>query len=332
MKTKIKYISLLLILSIGIWITPQKSSAQVSVSFQVFYDDLSPYGTWVDYANYGYVWIPDVDPGFSPYSTNGYWVYTDEGWTWVSDYAWGWAPFHYGRWYIDAIYGPIWIPDYEWGPGWVTWRRSDDYYGWAPMGPDNGYAAPDNQWVFVENQNFGSTTINNYYVNSSNNITIINNSTAISNTWTDKASGVKYKAGPDKAEVEKHTGKTITSVAIIESTKPGQNLINDQLEIYKPQVQKNSTTGIKPAPAKVASLKDVKTKSEKAIVTPTQKVNQETKQAPIQTQQTVKPDKQTPTETQQTVKPKKQIPTQSKKSNTVKAVKQLKVNKSEKSK
>ena len=28
-------------------------------------------------------------PGFTPYSTNGYWVFTNEGWTWVSDYSWG---------------------------------------------------------------------------------------------------------------------------------------------------------------------------------------------------------------------------------------------------
>ncbi|HET6724229.1 MAG TPA: hypothetical protein VFH07_15825, partial [Chitinophagaceae bacterium] len=38
-----------------------KSSAQVSVnvSFQTFYDDLSPYGQWIDYPQYGYVWSPD---------------------------------------------------------------------------------------------------------------------------------------------------------------------------------------------------------------------------------------------------------------------------------
>ena len=127
------------------------------LAIQVFYDDLSPYGTWVDNPNYGYVWLPDVDAGFTPYATNGYWVFTDEGWTWVSNYPWGWAPFHYGRWYTDAIYGPIWIPDNEWGPGWVSWRRSEDYYGWAPMGPGvsismaygNGYNPPHNQWTIM---------------------------------------------------------------------------------------------------------------------------------------------------------------------------------------
>lgn len=72
----------------------QISAQQNNVSFQVFYDALSPYGQWVDYQNYGYVWIPDVSPEFAPYSSDGYWILTDYGWTWVSDYEWGWAPFH----------------------------------------------------------------------------------------------------------------------------------------------------------------------------------------------------------------------------------------------
>jgi hypothetical protein len=90
MKTKKLFLLILIIFCIGTWVTPQKVSAQGgSVNFQVFYDNLSPYGTWVNNPEYGYVWIPNVAPGFSPYSTNGYWVFTDEGWTWVSNYPWG---------------------------------------------------------------------------------------------------------------------------------------------------------------------------------------------------------------------------------------------------
>ena len=33
--------------------------------------------------------MPNVDAGFSPYRTNGHWVYTEVGWTWFSDYFWG---------------------------------------------------------------------------------------------------------------------------------------------------------------------------------------------------------------------------------------------------
>src|SRR5580693_9341748 len=74
------------------------------VSYQSFYDELSPYGNWIDYPGYGYVWMPNVGPEFKPYSSNGHWVFTDAGWTWASDYDWGWATFHYGRWFYDNAY------------------------------------------------------------------------------------------------------------------------------------------------------------------------------------------------------------------------------------
>src|ERR1017187_5993868 len=60
-------------------------------TYQSFYDQLSPYGSWINYPGYGYVWVPNnMDPSFSPYLTNGHWVYTDMGWAWVSDFDWGW--------------------------------------------------------------------------------------------------------------------------------------------------------------------------------------------------------------------------------------------------
>src|SRR5436305_14078333 len=70
----------------------------LSIRAQVFYDNLSPYGQWVEHPTHGYVWLPYAEAGFTPYSTNGHWVYTEYGWTWASNYDWGWALFHYGRW------------------------------------------------------------------------------------------------------------------------------------------------------------------------------------------------------------------------------------------
>jgi hypothetical protein len=315
MKTKVKILPLLFMLCISTWITPQKASAQGgSVNYQVFYNDLSPYGTWVDNAEYGYVWVPNVERGFRPYATNGHWVYTDEGWTWVSNYSWGWAPFHYGRWYTDATYGPIWVPGNEWGPGWVTWRRSEGYYGWAPIGPGvslsvaygRDYHVSDNQWTCVRDRDFGRSDINNYYVNSSNNVTIIRNSTVINNTYVNKTHNVTYNAGPQRTEVEKQSGRKFTPVAIKESSKPGQSLNNNQLQIYRPQVQKNVATGPKPVPAKVESLKNVKPAAQKTAVTPAQKANQPTKQQPSQPQHTAQPAKQQPLQPQHTAQPAKQ--------------------------
>ncbi len=155
---------------------PQQASApppNPEVSYQSFYDQLSPYGQWVDDPNYGFVWMPDVGPDFKPYATNGHWVYTDEGWTWASNYSWGWAAFHYGRWFFQDGYGWMWIPGHEWAPAWVSWRNSPEYYGWAPLGPNisinvsfgGGYNPPPHYWNFVPHQYVTSPQVNNYYVN-----------------------------------------------------------------------------------------------------------------------------------------------------------------------
>jgi len=58
------------------------SQPGASVSFQTFYDELSPYGQWINYQDYGRVWIPDVEEGFQPYGTRGHWVVTEYGNTW----------------------------------------------------------------------------------------------------------------------------------------------------------------------------------------------------------------------------------------------------------
>ena len=105
---------LALILVLGSF-SPNNASAQYydgyddrdrDLTYQDFYDELSPYGHWVEYPGQGYVWVPDAESDFQPYSSNGHWVWTDDyEWMWVSDYDWGWAPFHYGRWDHDDYYG-----------------------------------------------------------------------------------------------------------------------------------------------------------------------------------------------------------------------------------
>ena len=317
MKTRTKIIASVLLLCSVAWMIPEKAPAQGgSVSFQVFYNELSPYGTWVVNPDYGYVWVPDVAPGFTPYSTNGYWVFTDEGWTWVSNYAWGWAPFHYGRWYNDQNWGPIWVPDNEWGPGWVTWRMSAGYYGWAPMGPGisismtlgGGYDIPYNQWTFVRDRDFGRRNITNYYVNSNNNITIINNSTIINNTRVNKSRNVTYNAGPARAEVEKHSGKKFEPVVIQERNKPGQTMNQNNLQIYRPQVQKNVPNGQKPAPARVSDIKDVKSPAQRGSANHPPTTDPVEKHQPLPPQRTTEPLKQQPLQQQHQAQPVKQQP------------------------
>src|SRR6185503_1939233 len=109
----------------------------VDVSFDFFYNNMSG-GSWIEVADYGYCWQPDVAVSSSrwrPY-TDGYWAYSDVGWTWVSYEDFGWATYHYGRWVRLEDYGWCWVPGYEWGPAWVSWRTGGNYVGWAPLPPE----------------------------------------------------------------------------------------------------------------------------------------------------------------------------------------------------
>lgn len=245
----------------------EKAEAQGGyVSFQVFYDNLSPYGQWVDYPNAGYVWVPNVDAGFSPYGSNGHWVMTEYGWTWMSGYPWGWAPFHYGRWNFDPYYGWVWCPDNVWGPAWVSWRRSEGYYGWAPMRPGitleisfgRDYREDDERYVFVRDRDFDREDVYNRYEPRTNNTTIIRNTTIINNTYVDNSRHVTYVAGPERDDVQKRTGKAVQPVKVRDSDKPGENVNKKELAIYRPQVQRITESSDRPAPKSVAAPKDIK--------------------------------------------------------------------------
>jgi hypothetical protein len=243
------------------------------VSYQNFYDALSPYGEWINNPEYGYVWMPNAGPDFRPYATNGNWVYTDEGWTWASDYSWGWAPFHYGRWFYEDGYGWMWMPGNEWAPAWVSWRSSPDYYGWAPLGPSvsmtvadgGGYNPPPHYWCFVPHQYVTSPHINNYYVSEQQNVTIINNTTVIRNTTIIKNTyNNNYAGGPDPGEVSRVTGTPLRPVPLRESNAPGGNGNGGALAIYRPKInaaQAGGGTGgssFHPAPAHVQTLTNVR--------------------------------------------------------------------------
>jgi hypothetical protein len=271
MKT-IRKAAILWILLIGmIGVAPQETTAQVSVSFQLFYDNLSPHGYWIDNPRYGYVWVPNVSRGFVPYRTNGYWVYTEAGWTWASNYSWGWAPFHYGRWYYDSYYGWVWVPDTYWGPAWVTWRYFDGYYGWAAIGPgisvslaySNSYHVPSSHWVFVRESDFGRRNISNYYVSSANNRTYVNKAKVINNIHTDKSTKVRYHAGPSRADVQKRSKADFAQVNLKERSRPGQSVSGNEMQLYKPRVERGGGRGNKPAPAIVTRKNEVKSVNDK---------------------------------------------------------------------
>jgi hypothetical protein len=123
---------------------------------------LSQYGRFVQHQKYGEVWVPTVTPqGWHPYPPCN-WVNSKQyGWYYDDKTPWGQIVHHYGRWAYDAQLGWIWTPGSEFSPGWVVWRTSPEWVGWAPMMPDQDVqkiSASDfnnaGYWIFVETKKF----------------------------------------------------------------------------------------------------------------------------------------------------------------------------------
>jgi hypothetical protein len=123
---------------------------------------LAQYGTFTHHEKYGEVWVPTVTPqGWHPYPACQ-WVYTkDVGWYFNDNTPWGSIVHHYGRWSHDEQTGWFWVPDEDWSPGWVVWRKSAQWIGWAPMPPEQDIQLissaefnNDKLWLFMEAQKF----------------------------------------------------------------------------------------------------------------------------------------------------------------------------------
>jgi len=203
-------------------------SAGASVSFEFFYENLNPYGEWIDTDDYGPCWRPSgMDAEWAPY-TDGYWAYTDAGWTWVSYEDFGSVTYHYGRWVRIDGYGWIWKPDYEWAPAWVSWRYSDDYVGWAPLPPearwdiglgisfsiDRDCDIGPGYYSFCETRHFGSPVLRNVLVRRSENVRIIHKTVNITNISYDRDKRVIHNGGPDYRRISDRSQRRIETLRL----------------------------------------------------------------------------------------------------------------------
>ncbi len=176
--------------------TSAKDSSDDS-SYATFYRRLDPYGDWMETTDYGYVFQPRVatqSRDWRPY-TEGHWVYTDAGWTWISDEKFGWATYHYGRWTRLRGIGWVWVPGERWAPAWVSWRKGNDFVGWAPLPPDarsdrqtgignwadTYYDIGPEQYAFVPANEFGGSESARVVVPTERNVTIINQTINVTN-------------------------------------------------------------------------------------------------------------------------------------------------------
>jgi hypothetical protein len=150
-----------------------RSSEYLPAELDPYAGELERNGSWRFEASVGYVWVPRVAAGWSPYA-NGHWSWTPYGWTWVPYETWGWAPFHYGRWGFSVGFGWYWAPGRVWGPGWVSWGVGGGYVGWCPLGwrdrpvhpwggRSRGHAVPRHAghggWSVVREGDFGGRDV-----------------------------------------------------------------------------------------------------------------------------------------------------------------------------
>lgn len=211
-----------------------------------FYNNLAPYGQWVQTPEYGTVWIPNVEPGFQPYATNGHWIVTEYGNTWVSDYAWGWAPFHYGRWFVDRYNRWGWVPGYDWGPAWVSWRSGGGYYGWAPLGPglniNLNVNIPPSWWVFVPQVYITSPRLYSYCVPRPRAYGIYQNTIIINNVY--RVNNRAYAFGPRREEIEYVTRQRVPVYRIDNAGAPGRTVFRDNSAgFYRPDLGRGGDGG-----------------------------------------------------------------------------------------
>ena len=226
---------------------PQQYGRNEDTSY--FYDRLSPYGNWVDYSSYGYVWTPrHMGYRWRPYS-DGHWVWTDYGWTWIANEEWGDIPFHYGRWGWDNDMGWFWVPGTVWGPAWVTWRSNDQYMGWAPFPPGVEFRAgmnfaslsidiPLNFWVFIQGPHFQDRDLNPYVLPFERNQTIVN-FTSMHNNIYSRGDRI-INEGIRQDDVRRITGRAVPTYRLQDAQQPGRTkVVGQEVQMFRPAIRQN---------------------------------------------------------------------------------------------
>ncbi|MDP4176302.1 MAG: hypothetical protein Q8933_20140 [Bacteroidota bacterium] len=230
------------------------------VTFDYFYQTLSPYGEWIELDRGLYAWHPyGISNRWEPY-TEGRWVWSDYGWYWDSYEPYGWAVYHYGRWFYDDYYGWIWTPDYDWGPAWVEWRYSDEYVGWAPLPPYAVYRPgsgiiftvdwhfPVERWNYVPCVHFYDYDVNHYLLPERVKYRV--HTVTRYRTDYDYREGRIINRGIDRNIVERRTGREIVQRNIQETSRlrdfESSRRDRDRIEVYRPNRQEVNKVRVEP--------------------------------------------------------------------------------------
>jgi len=287
-----------------------RSARARDVSFDFFFNSLSPHGEWLEVGDYGYCWRPSgVDEDWAPYS-DGYWAYTDAGWTWVSYEDFGGIVYHYGRWARVEDEGWVWVPDYEWGPAWVSWRRNDDYVGWAPLPAevrfrrdrgisvwvDNSYDIGPASYNFCRMNDFGAPVLRPLIVQRTENVVIIGNTVNITNISYNEDAGCAFNGGLEYAFVNRFAHRPIPALKLVRNTNitvVNNTIVNNNVNITNiNSVQRGNQltviapTVIRPQPAQITAI--VQPRLARVIPQAKVKVNKGWNAVPVDQRETMK--------------------------------------------
>ncbi len=208
-------------------VAPQVSAPR---DHSLFYEQLAPYGRWMDVSGYGYCWRPTLTTArWKPY-VDGCWVWSSMGWTWQSNEPFGWATYHYGRWVNLSRHGWVWVPGSEWAPAWVSWRQSRDHVGWAPLPPDRGsisgvyrdcdtqYNLGPSSYTFITTNHFVQPSYTTYCAPVMQNTTIFQSSvnvTQIVRCDDQPRRGMfQHHGGPPRAQMERDCARPVPQIEV----------------------------------------------------------------------------------------------------------------------
>ncbi len=262
MRTSVVRGALVLVLALGVCSISACATVRAD-DVSMFYDQLSPYGQWVDVDPYGLCWVPaDVDAGWRPY-TNGYWDWTDDGWCWVSNYDWGWAPFHYGRWFDSPEFGWCWVPGTVWAPAWCMWRFGDDWTGWCPLPPDENFLhgrdfdfddidfddfARWHGFSFCRDRFFTDHDLDRRIEHVARNVSLLADTKNTTVLREEGGIGVNRSFGVDR--IERAVGHTISERRIVNAgTGRRAEVAGNELRIFRPTVERGRPSRIPTAVA-----------------------------------------------------------------------------------
>jgi hypothetical protein len=135
----------------------------------------------------------------------------------------------------------------------------------------------------------------------------VNKAKVINNIHTDKSTKVRYHAGPSRADVQKRSKADFAQVNLKERNRPGQSVSSNEMQLYKPRVERSGGRGNKSAPAIVTRKNEVKSVNDRRDNTSTMPRREVKRERTPQANQPVRQPVNRSRETQQQREMQKQL-------------------------